>query len=342
MGATQRLKHDAGNQKLWEFPGIRGLSPEPSSSNLVRENFGPGNFCEAWAPRSVGSTTRGAKNCGKFPGFAGCLGNLLRPTWSAKIWWTELFAKHGRHAAFEARRGEPERMGNSGIRGLSWDLGCCKVVFGTFFFEGRSAKILEPEISAKHGRHAAFEARRGEPKVVVNSRDSRCVFGTFFAQLGPRKFWKRKFLKSMGTTQRWKQDAGRQKFCKISWLRGSPWDLCCCKVVFGTFFFEGRSAKILEPEISAKHGRHAAFEARRGEPKIVVNSRDSRVVLGTSFVQLGPRKFWRRKFLKSMGATQRFACNAGGRGRRRRDISLRDSCVWGAAGANALSTEEKG
>ena len=259
MGATQRLKHDAGNQKLWELPGIRGLSPEPSSSNLVRENFGPGNFCEAWAPRSVGSTTRGAKNCGKFPGFAGCLGNLLRPTWSAKIWWTELFAKHGRHAAFEARRGDPQRMGNSGIRGLSWDLCCCKVVFGTFFFEGRSAKILEPEISAKHGRHAAFEARRGEPKVVVNSRDSRCVFGTFFVQLGPRKFWKRKFLKSMGTTQRWKQDAGRQKFCKISWLRGSPWDLCCCKVVFGTFFFEAAKWGGKGGEASLLRFRHSTF-----------------------------------------------------------------------------------
>ena len=144
---------------------------------MVRQNFGNGNFRKAWAPRSVGGATRGAKNHGKFPVFAMRLRNLLSPTWPAKI--------------------------------------------------------LETKILAKHGRHAGFEAERGEPKVVVNSRDSRCVFGTFFVQLGPRKFWKRKFLKSMGTTQRWKQDAGRQKFCKISWLRGSPWDLCCCKVVFG-------------------------------------------------------------------------------------------------------------
>ena len=189
---------------------------------------------------------------------------------------------------------------------------------------------------------AAFEARRGEPKVVVNSRDSRCVFGTFFVQLGPRKFWKRKFLKSMGTTQRWKHDAGSQKFCKISRLRGSSWDLCCCKVVFGTFFFEGRSAKILEPEISAKHGRHATFAAQHGEPKVVGNSPDSRCISGTFSVQLGPRKFWRRKFLKSMGATQRFACDAGCEGEVVAIYRSGIRCVCGAWGAKTLSTEKKG
>ena len=97
----------------------------------------------------VGSTTRGTKSCGKFPGFA------VRP-WnrSAKIWVTEIFAKHG--------------------------------------------------------RHAAFEARRGEPKIVVNSRDSRVVLGIFFVQLGPRKFGERKFLRSMGATHL-RHDAGSQK-----------------------------------------------------------------------------------------------------------------------------------
>ena len=44
---------NAGGQKLWQVRWIRGLSLEPSSSNLVRENFGNGNFSEAWAPRSV-------------------------------------------------------------------------------------------------------------------------------------------------------------------------------------------------------------------------------------------------------------------------------------------------
>ena len=78
-----------------------------------------------------------AKNYGKFVGFAVCLWNLLPPTWSAKI--------------------------------------------------------LETEILAKHGRHAAFEAQRGGPKIMASSLDSRFVFGTFFLQLGPRKFWKRKF-----------------------------------------------------------------------------------------------------------------------------------------------------
>ena len=102
-------------------------------------------------------------------------------------------------------------MGNSGLRGLSWELCCCKVVFGTFFFERWSAKILEPEIFTKHGRHAALEARRGEPKVMGNSRDSRFVSGTFFVQLGPRKIGERKFLRSMGATQRLKRKAGSKE-----------------------------------------------------------------------------------------------------------------------------------
>ena len=239
----------------------------------------------------MGATQRsklnaGTKNHGKFLGFAVCLWNLLSATWSAKI--------------------------------------------------------FESEIWAKHGRHAALDAERGEPKVVGNSRDSRCIFGTFFVQLGPRKFWKRKLLRSMGATQRLRRDAGSQKFCKVRRIRGSSWDLCCCKVVFGTFFFEGRSAKILEPEISAKHGRHAAFAAQHGEPKVVGNSPDSRCISGTFSVQLGPRKFWRRKFLKSMGATQRFACDAGGEGEVVAIYRSGIRCVCGAWGAKTLSTEKKG
>ena len=53
MGATRRLKRNAGEQNLWDISGIRRVSLEPSSSNLVRENFGYENFRAAWAPRGV-------------------------------------------------------------------------------------------------------------------------------------------------------------------------------------------------------------------------------------------------------------------------------------------------
>lgn len=112
MGATQRLRRNAGSQKSWEISWIRDVSLEPSFANLARENFGNKNFSETWAPRRVRSRTRGTKSCGKFPGFAVCLWNLLRPTWPAKILETEIFEKHGHHAALEARRGEPKILQN--------------------------------------------------------------------------------------------------------------------------------------------------------------------------------------------------------------------------------------
>ena len=53
-------------------------------------------------------------------------------------------------------------------RGFSWEFFCCKVVFGTFFLKGWSAKILGTEILTKQWRHAAFEAQRGGPEIVGN------------------------------------------------------------------------------------------------------------------------------------------------------------------------------
>ena len=157
-----------------------------------------------------------------------------------------------------------------------------------------SAKISVPEIFSQHGRHAALEARRGEPKIVVNSRDSRVVLGTFFVQLGPRKFGERNFLQSTGATQRLKHDAGSQKEWEIpgfagclgtfvvarlssepSSSKGGPrkfWNQKFRRSVGATQRLKHDagsqsptwSAKILATEIFEKHGRHAAFRLRRG------------------------------------------------------------------------------
>ena len=53
-------------------------------------------------------------------------------------------------------------------------------VVGTFFLQGRSAKILGTELLAKHWRHAAFCSQRGGAKIIVDSLHSRFVVGTLF------------------------------------------------------------------------------------------------------------------------------------------------------------------
>ena len=55
-----------------------------------------------------------------------------------------------------------------------------RFVVGTFFFQGRSAKILGTEILAKHWRHAAFWWQRGGAKIVVSWLHLRFVVGTLF------------------------------------------------------------------------------------------------------------------------------------------------------------------
>ena len=114
---TQRRRYNAGGQNLWDVRRIRGLSWELCCCKVVfgtfffkgcLRKFWNRNFRETWAPRGVWSATRGTENCGTFPGFAVCLWNLLRPTWSAKILGTKISAQHGRHAAFEIPRGEPK------------------------------------------------------------------------------------------------------------------------------------------------------------------------------------------------------------------------------------------
>ena len=143
-------------------------------------------------------------------GFAVCLWKLVSPTWSAKILATEIFTKLWRTQG---------RRYNAGGQNL-WTCAGFAVCPGNFVVARLSSEPSSSkgvcanfgtEIFAKHGRHAAFEAQRGGPKIVGHFRDSRCVSGTFFVQLGPRKFWVRKFPRSMGSTQRLRYHAGSQK-----------------------------------------------------------------------------------------------------------------------------------
>ena len=145
----------------------------------------------------------------------------------------------------------------------------------------------------------------------LNLPASRLVIGTFVFQLGPRKFWHWKFLKGMGAAQRLKHDTGSQEFCKIPCIRGSPWALRCCQVVFGTFFFKAWLAKILGAEILAKQRRHAASEAQRGGPEILRNRLYSRFLFGTFFVQLGPRKFCEAEIFARHGRHAAFPARRG-------------------------------
>ena len=77
----------------------------------------------------------------------------------SKISCGEIFAKHGRHAAFQARSGEAKIMASCWIRALSLE---------PRSFKGVCAKISGGEIVAKHGRHAAFQARSGEAKIMAS------------------------------------------------------------------------------------------------------------------------------------------------------------------------------
>lgn len=70
-------------------------------------------------------------------GFAVCLWKLVSPTGSAKILVTEIFTKLWRTQRRRCHAGGQNLWDVRRIRGLSWELFCCKVVFGTFFFEGR-------------------------------------------------------------------------------------------------------------------------------------------------------------------------------------------------------------
>ena len=77
MGATRRLKHNAGGQNYGKFVAFAVCLGNFVVARSVRVNFGNGSFSEALAPRSVLTTTRGAKNHGKLAGFAVCLGNFV-------------------------------------------------------------------------------------------------------------------------------------------------------------------------------------------------------------------------------------------------------------------------
>ena len=172
------------------------------------------------------------------------------------------------------------------------------------------------------GATRRFDHNAGSPKLWQVG----CIRGVSlelaFANLGRETFGCGNFretraLRSVSLATRVAKNCGK---CVAFAVR--LWNFLLPSFAFETFFFQGRAAKVLGAEIFARRRHYAAFGSQRATPKIVASSLHSRFVLGTRFRQLGPRKFWQRKFMRSMGATQRFACDAGWRGRSRRDIAL--------------------
>jgi len=128
-------------------------------------------------------------------GFAVCLWKLVSPTWSAKILATEIFTKLWRTQRRRYNAGGQNLWDVRRIRGLSWELCCCKVVFGTFFFKGCLRKFWNRNFREKR-RPAAFEAQRGGPKIVGHFRDfAVCLWNLL------RPTWSAKILGTKISTQ---------------------------------------------------------------------------------------------------------------------------------------------
>ena len=79
----------------------------------------------------------------------------------------------------------------------------------------------------------------------------------------------------------------------------------------GTLVLQGFLAKCFRTEIFAKHRRHAACEGQHGEAKIMVSSGIRGLLLEPCSCKVCSGNFSARKFLQSVGATQRFKGNAG-------------------------------
>ena len=100
-----------------QVPGFALLRRNCASASFVREMFWRENFCTAWAPRSVSRANRGSKNHGMFLDSRCFVGTLVLQVLLAKFFGTEIFEKHGRHAAFQEQTGGAKIMVSSWIRG---------------------------------------------------------------------------------------------------------------------------------------------------------------------------------------------------------------------------------
>ena len=82
---------------------------------------------------------------------------------------------------------------------------------GTLLLERLFGKFFGTEILAKHRRHAAFEGQRGEAKIMGCSWIRAVLSELCFWKVCSENFLARKFLRSMGATQRLNGNAGKQK-----------------------------------------------------------------------------------------------------------------------------------
>ena len=153
-----------------------------------------------------------------------------------------------------------------------------------------------------------------------------------------RKFLAGKFLQSMGATQRFKREAGKQKRAKIMassviralWLEPRSFKGVLRKFLVGKFL-QGIGA--------TQRFKHEAGKQKRA--KIMASSVIRGLLLELCSRKVCSGNFSARKLLQSMGATQRFKREAGEQKRAKFMGCFWICAVRGAWGAKTLSTEEK-
>ena len=153
MGATQRLRRNAGGQRRSKNHGKLAAFAlfcwNLVLSKVFVENFLRGNFCKAWAPRSVSSTRRGSKtskNHGKFRDSRFDVGTLFSRGLFGKFSAWKFLQGMGATQRFKHEAGEQKRakiMESSGIRGLMLEL-CSREVCSGKFRHGSFCKAWAP------------------------------------------------------------------------------------------------------------------------------------------------------------------------------------------------------
>ena len=267
-----------------------GGGPAAAFTWSCRANFGDRIFL-----RRIGATRRSGRRVG-LPAF--CLWNPPLPTWAAKFLATEVAATCGCHAALRWRRGGPRIV----VRWLRSRLVVgtfffIRFAFGTFFFQGCAAKVLEAGIFGN-----AFALR----SVWLAAWDAQNC-GTFVALavchwnlLPPAcaaKVWDAEIFAKQGRHAAFRSRRGWPKIV-VRWLHS--------RLVVGTFFFQGlplepSSAKVAprkfwERKIWRSIGATQRFDRNAGSPKLWQVGWIRGLPSGLAFANLGRENFAYRIF----------------------------------------------
>ena len=157
------------------------------------------------------------------------VGTLLPERSVGKFFGTKNFANHGRHAAFEGPRGEKNIMTSSWIHVVPWEPCFWNVRSGHF----SARQFLQGMGAAQRLRRNAGGARAEQKSWQVSCIRALSLEPCSFQGV-LQKFLAVKFLQSMGATQRFKHEVGKQKRAKImgsSGIRGLLLELCSCRAL---------------------------------------------------------------------------------------------------------------